>query len=87
MSTLTEKYIVQTTSANRDFEESRTFFKKYTHALSVPFLLGFYVTTVAERWWMQYLTVPWPDRYTFIDDFKIFKKMPNGLIIEGLCWR
>lgn len=46
----------------RFFERSREFFKKYTDNLSVPFLLGFYITTVAGRWWQQYLTIPWPDR-------------------------
>ncbi|EFX88204.1 hypothetical protein DAPPUDRAFT_41836 [Daphnia pulex] len=44
------------------FEESKAFFQSYIDHLSVPFLLGFYVTTVAGRWWAQYLTIPWPDK-------------------------
>lgn len=30
--------------------------------ISLPFLLGFYLTIVAARWWQQYLVIPWPDR-------------------------
>lgn len=30
--------------------------------ISLPFLLGFYLTIVAQRWWQQYLVIPWPDR-------------------------
>lgn len=48
---------------NRYFEKSQVFFQTYVDLLSVPFLLGFYVTTVAGRWWQQYLTIPWPDKY------------------------
>ena len=27
----------------------------------MSFVLGFYVTIVVNRWWEQYLAMPWPD--------------------------
>ena len=39
--------------AFRFFESSQVFFKTYTKMISLPFLLGFYVTIVAGRWWQQ----------------------------------
>ena len=46
----------------RMFEQYVSFFAKYTSMISMPFLLGFYLTIIAGRWWQQYLTIPWPDR-------------------------
>ena len=28
----------------------------------ITFLTGFYVTQVINRWWKQFMTLPWPDR-------------------------
>ena len=28
----------------------------------ITFLTGFYVTQVVNRWWKQFMTLPWPDR-------------------------
>ena len=28
----------------------------------VTFLTGFYVTQVVNRWWNQFMALPWPDR-------------------------
>lgn len=46
------------------FQSWIVFFQRYTSMVSVPFLLGFYLTIIANRWWQQYLTIPWPDRLT-----------------------
>ena len=27
----------------------------------MSFVLGFYVTIVVNRWWEQYMAMPWPD--------------------------
>jgi hypothetical protein len=53
----------------RYFVDSKAFFQSYIDHLSGPFLLGFDVTTVAGRWWAQYLTIPWPDKYRMMTDF------------------
>ena len=36
---------------------------KYTDSLRplIAFLTGFYVTKVVNRWWDQFISLPWPD--------------------------
>ncbi|XP_053319844.1 bestrophin-2 [Spea bombifrons] len=50
-------------------EEQRRYFEKvsiycnnYANLIPVSFVLGFYVTLVVNRWWNQYLCMPFPDR-------------------------
>lgn len=33
----------------------------YSDLIPISFVLGFYVTIVMNRWWDQYITIPWPD--------------------------
>jgi hypothetical protein len=46
-----------------DFEHLVEYFDTNigTFARDITFLLGFYVTLVARRWWEQYKLLPWPD--------------------------
>ncbi|XP_046653571.1 bestrophin-2-like isoform X2 [Daphnia pulicaria] len=46
----------------RLFEQFVRYFNQYLDMISLPFILGFYVATVAARWWQQYMALPWPDR-------------------------
>ncbi|XP_032789546.1 bestrophin-2 isoform X1 [Daphnia magna] len=72
------------------FEQSKVFFQSYIDHLSVPFLLGFYVTTVAGRWWQQYLTIPWPDRLMLAiqiyitGDQELIRELRQGLVRRSL---
>lgn len=34
---------------------------EYSTLIPLSFVLGFYVTIVMNRWWDQYVTIPWPD--------------------------
>lgn len=34
---------------------------KTTETVPLSFVLGFYVTIVVQRWWDQYMSLPWPD--------------------------
>ncbi|CAL1540566.1 unnamed protein product, partial [Lymnaea stagnalis] len=34
--------------------------------IPLSFLLGFYVTFIVQRWWQQFVNVPWPDRTLFV---------------------
>ncbi len=47
----------------REFERVVEYFDDNigTFARDITFLLGFYVSLVARRWWDQYKLLPWPD--------------------------
>ncbi|XP_014209410.1 bestrophin-4 [Copidosoma floridanum] len=45
----------------RVFERVVEFCRKHTSSSPLSFVLGFYVTIVMNRWWSQYITIPWPD--------------------------
>lgn len=36
------------------------YFKDYSDAVPLSFILGFFVTTVVTRWWNQFSSIPWP---------------------------
>uniref|UniRef100_A0A674NSQ2 Bestrophin homolog n=1 Tax=Takifugu rubripes TaxID=31033 RepID=A0A674NSQ2_TAKRU len=50
----------------RLFEKLSLYFDKYAEQIPVTFVLGFYVTLVVNRWWNQFVNLPWPDRLMFL---------------------
>ncbi|XP_025101925.1 LOW QUALITY PROTEIN: bestrophin-1-like [Pomacea canaliculata] len=48
------------------FEQVAMHCNSYTSFIPVSFVLGFYVTVVVQRWWQQFINVPWPDRTIFV---------------------
>ncbi|XP_005039495.1 PREDICTED: bestrophin-3 isoform X1 [Ficedula albicollis] len=46
----------------RLFEKLSIYCDKYAEQIPVTFVLGFYVTLVVNRWWNQFVNLPWPDR-------------------------
>ncbi|XP_053572006.1 bestrophin-2 [Bombina bombina] len=44
------------------FEKVAIYCNNYASLIPVSFVLGFYVTLVVNRWWNQYLCIPFPDR-------------------------
>ncbi|XP_068442754.1 bestrophin-3-like [Clinocottus analis] len=46
----------------RLFEKLSMYCDKYAEQIPVTFVLGFYVTLVVNRWWHQFVNLPWPDR-------------------------
>ncbi|KAJ4923287.1 hypothetical protein JOQ06_026103 [Pogonophryne albipinna] len=46
----------------RQFEKLAMYCDKYAEQIPVTFVLGFYVTLVVNRWWNQFVNLPWPDR-------------------------
>ncbi|XP_032790943.1 bestrophin-2 [Daphnia magna] len=71
----------------RAFHESQTFFDNYTKLISLPFLLGFYVTIVAGRWWQQYMTIPWPDKLMLTLQMYVPGKDERSRIIRRVLLR
>ncbi|XP_071569485.1 bestrophin-2 isoform X2 [Temnothorax nylanderi] len=43
------------------FESVVAYCNEYSDLIPVSFVLGFYVTIVMNRWWNQYMGIPWPD--------------------------
>nr|XP_045611052.1 bestrophin homolog 17-like isoform X1 [Procambarus clarkii]XP_045611055.1 bestrophin homolog 17-like isoform X1 [Procambarus clarkii]XP_045611056.1 bestrophin homolog 17-like isoform X1 [Procambarus clarkii] len=45
----------------RLFEKVSVFCQYFSDLIPLSFVLGFYVSIVVQRWWEQYLSLPWPD--------------------------
>lgn len=44
------------------FEMVVKYFDAFLNLVPLSFVLGFYVSYVAGRWWQQFLAIPWPDK-------------------------
>ncbi|KAK3877660.1 hypothetical protein Pcinc_017634, partial [Petrolisthes cinctipes] len=44
------------------FETWVAYCNSYMSFIPLSFILGFYVSFVASRWWQQYMAIPWPDK-------------------------
>jgi len=44
------------------FENVVKYFDAFINLIPLSFVLGFYVSYVASRWWQQFLAIPWPDK-------------------------
>ncbi|XP_046652814.1 bestrophin-2-like [Daphnia pulicaria] len=44
------------------FEQVVRYCDRYLNMIPLSFILGFYVTIIATRWWQQCMALPWPDR-------------------------
>ncbi len=49
----------------------------------LTFLMGFYVSLVAKRWWDQYRLLPWPDNLAMLLSGKNREEEPN---LDGIVW-
>ena len=49
-------------SVSRLFESVVKYFDAFLSLIPLSFVLGFYVSYVASRWWQQFLAIPWPDK-------------------------
>ncbi|XP_064454636.1 titin-like isoform X2 [Ornithodoros turicata] len=61
--TLSMLYRYALDEANRKIFELVVYYcSLFMEMIPLSFLLGFYVTHIANRWWDQYTAIPWPDR-------------------------
>jgi len=51
-----------TDTQKRLFESVVKYFDAFLNLIPLSFVLGFYVSYVASRWWQQFLAIPWPDK-------------------------
>jgi len=49
-------------SQQKLFESVVKYFDAFLNLIPLSFVLGFYVSYVASRWWQQFLAIPWPDK-------------------------
>ncbi|KAK3857775.1 hypothetical protein Pcinc_035993 [Petrolisthes cinctipes] len=50
----------------RIFEQLSLYCDYFRNLIPISFVLGFYVSVVVERWWEQYLSIPWPDDFALL---------------------
>ena len=50
-------------TARQLFEALRGYCHTNLRSIPLMFVLGFYVSLVVQRWWEQYMLLPWPDSF------------------------
>ncbi|XP_016917727.1 bestrophin-4-like isoform X2 [Apis cerana] len=55
------RHILNSTQ-KREFEQIVIYCDNFINLIPLSFVLGFYVSYVAQRWWQQYQAIPWPDK-------------------------
>ena len=43
------------------FELICIYAERFSGLVPITFITGFYVTVVVNRWWDQFMSLPWPD--------------------------
>ncbi|KAG7202966.1 hypothetical protein KM043_010103 [Ampulex compressa] len=51
-----------TAAQKKEFEQIVIYCDTFIKLIPLSFVLGFYVSYVAQRWWKQYKAIPWPDK-------------------------
>ena len=51
-----------TSTQKKEFEQIVIYCDNFINLIPLSFVLGFYVSYVAHRWWQQYQAIPWPDK-------------------------
>ena len=62
------------------FEMICIYAEKFSGLVPITFITGFYVTQVVNRWWDQFMSLPWPDRLAL----KLVTNIPNGAVSMDL---
>uniref|UniRef100_A0A8C8RFE6 Bestrophin homolog n=1 Tax=Pelusios castaneus TaxID=367368 RepID=A0A8C8RFE6_9SAUR len=76
-----------TGSQKRYFEKLSIYCDKYAEQIPVTFVLGFYVTLVVNRWWNQFVNLPWPDRLMFLISSTIQGRDEYGRLLRRTLMR
>ncbi|XP_006006297.1 bestrophin-4 [Latimeria chalumnae] len=64
------------------FEKVAHYCNKYTDLIPMPFVLGFYVTLIVNRWWNQYTSIPLPDQLMCVVSSNVHGVDERGRILR-----
>nr|XP_033808751.1 bestrophin-3 isoform X2 [Geotrypetes seraphini] len=76
-----------TESQKRYFEKLSLYCDKYAEQIPVTFVLGFYVTLVVNRWWNQFVNLPWPDRLMILISSSVHGRDEYGRLLRRTLMR
>ncbi|XP_030070117.1 bestrophin-3 [Microcaecilia unicolor] len=76
-----------TESQKRYFEKLSLYCDKYAEQIPVTFVLGFYVTLVVNRWWNQFVNLPWPDRLMILISSNVHGRDEYGRLLRRTLMR
>ncbi|XP_075456379.1 bestrophin-3 isoform X1 [Ascaphus truei] len=71
----------------RYFEKVSLYCDKSAEQIPVTFVLGFYVTLVVNRWWNQFVNLPWPDRLMFLISSNVHGRDEYGRLLRRTLMR
>ncbi|XP_047284338.1 bestrophin-3 isoform X6 [Homo sapiens] len=71
----------------RYFEKLSIYCDRYAEQIPVTFVLGFYVTLVVNRWWNQFVNLPWPDRLMFLISSSVHGSDEHGRLLRRTLMR
>ncbi|XP_031539200.2 bestrophin-3 [Vicugna pacos] len=76
-----------TGAQKRYFEKLSIYCDRYAEQIPVTFVLGFYVTLVVNRWWNQFVNLPWPDRLMFLISSSVHGSDEHGRLLRRTLMR
>ncbi|XP_056430119.1 bestrophin-3 isoform X2 [Hyla sarda] len=76
-----------TDSQKRYFEKLSLYCDRYAEQIPVTFVLGFYVTLVVNRWWNQFVNLPWPDRLMLLISSNVHGRDEYGRLLRRTLMR
>uniref|UniRef100_A0A8C2V1L2 Bestrophin n=1 Tax=Chinchilla lanigera TaxID=34839 RepID=A0A8C2V1L2_CHILA len=79
--------LLLTGAQKRYFEKLSIYCDRYAEQIPVTFVLGFYVTLVVNRWWNQFVNLPWPDRLMFLISSSVHGRDQHGRLLRRTLMR
>ncbi|XP_001369557.1 bestrophin-3 isoform X2 [Monodelphis domestica] len=79
--------LLLTGAQKRYFEKLSIYCDRYAEQIPVTFVLGFYVTLVVNRWWNQFVNLPWPDRLMFLISSSVHGRDEYGRLLRRTLMR
>ncbi|XP_006886170.1 PREDICTED: bestrophin-3 [Elephantulus edwardii] len=79
--------LLLTGAQKRYFEKLSLYCDRYAEQIPVTFVLGFYVTLVVNRWWNQFVNLPWPDRLMFLISSSVHGSDEYGRLLRRTLMR